>query len=146
MCVNQVGSSTELTINNKNMDPIGNMLTSIRNAQAVRKESVTLPYSRVKEAILNILKSEGFISGISMKTRKGGKVIDVTLRYDESGSAVISGIKRLSKPSRRTYSSRDKLYIYRKKGTAVVSTPGGMMTAKNAAKSGYGGELVCLVW
>lgn len=127
------------------MDPIANMLTSIRNAGAAGLPSVTIPASKVKLAMLNILRKEGYISDV--KLEEGVKpVIVVTLRYNNKRPA-ISHIRRVSKPGLRIYRQRTELpRPLRGMGLALISTPDGVLTDKEARKKGVGGEFLCEVW
>lgn len=127
------------------MDPIANMLTSIRNAGAAGLPSVTIPASKIKLAMLNILRNEGYISDV--KLEEGVKpVIVVTLKYNNKRPA-ISHIRRVSKPGLRIYRQRTELpRPLRGMGLALISTPDGVLTDKEARKKGVGGEFLCEVW
>ncbi len=127
------------------MDPIANMLTSIRNAQAARLATVTVPASRVKLAILALLKREGFIEGYELD--KGPKAtLTISLRY-ENRQPAISHLRRISKPGLRIYRKRSELpRPLSGLGMAIISTPKGVITNKEARKLGLGGEIICEVW
>jgi small subunit ribosomal protein S8 len=127
------------------MDPIADMLTSIRNAQMAQLPSTTVPASKTKAAILAILKRENYIE--DFKTNAGTKpTITIELRYDNRRPA-ISHIRRISKPGLRVYRKRsDMPRPLRGMGIAIVSTPQGVVTDKEARKLGVGGELLCEVW
>ena len=132
------------------MYPVANMLTTIMNAHAVNKESVVLPFSRMKFDIANILKVGGYISAVERKKRKAKKseqeFISVTLKYDEHGPA-INGVKLISRPSRRMYIKADQIRPVRSGyGIAVISTPKGIMSSKEARKQKLGGEILFEVW
>lgn len=128
-------------------DPIADMLTRIRNANRVQHEQVEIPASKVKLALAEILKSEGFIR--EFEYRKDGKqgLIRVYLKYGVSKERVITGLKRISKPGLRVYVNNDELpKVLGGLGIAIVSTSKGLMTDRDARKSGVGGEVLCYVW
>ncbi|AKI97901.1 30S ribosomal protein S8 [Kosmotoga pacifica] len=131
-------------------DPIADMLTRIRNANAAMKESVDLPASNMKRAILDILKKEGYIE--DYKYIEDGKqgILKVFLKYKgdrRNRQRVISGIVRVSKPGRRIYVGKDELpKVKSGMGIAIVSTSHGIITDKEARKVGVGGEVICYVW
>lgn len=127
------------------MDPIADMLTAIRNAQAVQHESLTVPGSKLKQAILKILKREGYIEDFSV-TEDAKPTLFIALRYNNRRPA-IAHIRRISKPGLRIYRKRDELpRPLRGMGLAIISTPGGVVTDKEARKLGVGGEILCEVW
>jgi len=126
------------------------MLTIIMNAQAVRKETVVLPFSRVKFDIANILKSSGYLAGVNRKKIKSKKseleLLSIILRYDEHGPA-IDGIKLISRPSRRMYIKASQIRPVRSgHGMSVISTPKGIMSSKESRKLNLGGEILFEVW
>jgi small subunit ribosomal protein S8 len=124
-------------------DPIADMLTRIRNAQAARHESVSLPYSKIKESIAGILKEAGFIAGVEVTASGAFKTIVITLA--ELGR--ITTLTRVSKPGRRMYVSAGEIpLVLGGRGIVIVSTSGGIMTGREARKQGLGGELICKVW
>lgn len=126
-------------------DPIADMLTRIRNAQAVGEREITLPSSSLKQAMLKVLKEEGYIEDFQEKSIAEKKCISVTLKY-YSGSPVIAKIKRISKPGLRIYRSSDKLpSVLSGMGIAIISTPQGVMTEKSARAKNIGGEVLCTV-
>lgn len=127
------------------MDPIADMLTSIRNAQAARLPMVTIPAAKQKQAILDLLKREGYIEAYQVS--EGPKAtIQVTLRYNDR-QPVINHLKRVSKPGLRVYRKRGELpRPLRGMGLAIISTPSGMLTDREARKQGLGGEIICEVW
>ncbi len=128
------------------MDPIADMLTSIRNAQAVLKETVVVPYSEVKFEIAKVLKKEDFIEKIEKKGRKTRKSIEIKLKYDDKKPA-ISSLKRISKPGQRIYTTAGKIRKVRDGyGIAIISTSKGLMTNKEARKQNLGGEIMCEIW
>ncbi|MFA5075803.1 MAG: 30S ribosomal protein S8 [Patescibacteria group bacterium] len=127
-------------------DPIADMLTRIRNAAAVKKDEVEVPYSKLKAEILKILEQEGYILG-SAKIEKGSLIdLQIKLKYTD-GQSAISDLKRISKPGRRVYTRKDKLpVVLNKLGTAVISTSQGIMTNRAAKKAGLGGEVICEIY
>ena len=128
------------------MDPISDMLTIIRNAQAVRKETVNVPFSNLKYEIAKVLEKEGFLKKVGKQGKKTRKKIEIILKYD-SGAPVISGLKRISKPGQRIYKKRRE--IKRVKGgygKTIISTSKGLMTDREARKQKLGGEVICEVW
>jgi len=129
------------------MDPIANMLTSIRNAQSAGKETVSVPYSKIKMEIAKILAREKFLKEAEHKGKKINKTIDIILGYGNSGSPSISGAKRISKPSCRVYVSTGKIKSVRQgTGVQILSTPKGILTNKEARKEKVGGEVLCEIW
>lgn len=129
------------------MDSIGNMLTIIRNGQAVKKETVIIPYSRLKMNIARILEREKFIKKLAIKNRKEKKFIEITLSYDKNSIPAITNLKRVSKPSQRIYIPVKKIHsVQFGKGIWILSTPKGILTNKEAKKEKVGGELICEIW
>ena len=127
-------------------DPIADMLTRIRNANTAKHNSVLIPFSKIKESIANILKNEGYISEFEVKEEGTRKDILVTLKTVE-GEAVIKGLKSISKPGRRVYSSVEDLpKVLGGLGIAIVTTPKGVLTDKECRKQSVGGEVLCYVW
>lgn len=127
-------------------DPISDMLTRIRNALAARKAELVMPYSKFKHNLANVLLAEGFISGVNELPGRV-KTLQLNLKYDQGGSPVITGIKRVSTPGQRIYLPVQK--IPRTNGgfgVTVVSTSRGLLTDKQARKDRVGGEVVCQVW
>ena len=128
-------------------DPIADMLTRIRNANALRYEEVSMPSSKIKEGIARILKNEGFINEFSVAEEEGKKTLTITLKYSASGDRVITDLKRISKPGLRRYAEADKIpSVLKGLGIAIVSTPNGLLTDKQARKQNVGGEILCYVW
>ena len=128
------------------MDPISNMFTKIRNAIAVKKETVEIPFSYIKYEIAKILKENGFVKEVDKRGRGTKKVIKVVLNYKEEEPA-ISGIKRISRPGQRIYKgTREIRPVKSGYGLAIISTPKGLMTDKQAKKAKVGGEIICEVW
>lgn len=128
-------------------DPIADMLTRIRNANALRYEEVSMPSSKIKVGIAEILKSEGFITDFSVSEEEGKKTLSITLKYAPNGDRVITDLKRISKPGLRRYAEADKIpSVLKGLGIAIVSTPNGLLTDKQARKANVGGEILCYVW
>jgi small subunit ribosomal protein S8 len=126
-------------------DPIADMLTRIRNAQATNKVSVSMPSSKTKVGIAKVLKDEGFINEFAVGEEDGKQVLEVTLRYFK-GKGVIDMVKRVSRPGLRQYRGKDDLpRVYDGLGIAIVSTSQGIMTDHAARAAGQGGEVLCLV-
>jgi len=126
-------------------DPIADMLTSIRNAQALRKQQVSMPSSKRKVAIARLLKDEGYISDCKVQNLEGRPQLTIALKYYE-GKPVIESIKRVSRPGLRVYRGKSALpKIIGGYGIAIVSTSRGLMTDRAARAQGVGGELICVV-
>lgn len=129
------------------MDPIADMLTRIRNAKAVGHMTVSFPYSKMKAAIMEILKGENFIDSYERKGKNVRKSIVVQLKYGKDGSSAIDNLERVSKPGKRIYKKASELYPVRQGfGIMIVSTPEGLLTGKDARKKKLGGEVICKVW
>ena len=127
-------------------DPIADMLIRIRNANTMRHETVEVPTSSVKTAILNVLKNEGFIADFAVSADVKS-VTTVTLKYNENRQRVIKGLKRISKPSLPVYTSAEELpKVLNGLGVAIISTSQGVMTDKQARKLKIGGEVLAYVW
>lgn len=127
-------------------DPIADMLTRIRNAIAVRKTEVTLPHSKVKQAVAELLKTSGFVDGVSVADAAVGKSLTITINA-EGTNARITEITRMSTPGRRAYAGSDKIpTVKRGRGLVIVSTSKGIMSGDQAKKAGIGGELICKVY
>src|SRR3989338_1684917 len=128
-------------------DPIADMLTRIRNAQAVKKAEVVLPFSKIKLAMAEILKRQGFIKEVERiaDDAKNSKFEEIRLTLKYSGKEpAISNLKRISKPGRRVYKTKEELpAVLNNFGIAIVSTSQGLMTNKEARKKNLGGELIC---
>jgi small subunit ribosomal protein S8 len=133
-------------------DPIADMLTRIRNASAARHPEVSMPSSNLKVAIAKLLQDEGFILGFSLDTVDNVRVLKVQLKYIGSTSggtkkAVISGLKRVSRPGLRIYARRSEIpKVMNGLGVAIMSTPQGVMTGRQAWRAGVGGEVLAYVW
>ncbi len=128
-------------------DPISDLLTRIRNAQQSRKELVLAPASRIKEAIVGILKQEGYISDFRRVEGAPQDQIEITLKYGPDGRGAIAGLRRESKPGRRVYvGTEDIPRVRHGLGVAIVSTSQGVLADHSARKKRVGGELICTVW
>lgn len=127
-------------------DPIADMFTRIRNANAKRKKTVSMPASVVKLGIANILKEEGYVADVKLVQGKPSSTLTLTLKYGEYGEFVITSIERISKPGRRVYAKADELKpILRGMGIQVLSTPKGILSDRSARKANLGGEVLCKV-
>lgn len=128
-------------------DPIADMLTRLRNANSVYHEKVEIPGSKIKTAIAEILKEEGFIKGFEFISDNKQGIIRVNLKYGPNREKVITGIKRISKPGLRVYAKSDQLpRVLGGLGIAIVSTSKGIMSDKQARRNGLGGEVIAYVW
>ena len=124
-------------------DPIADMLTRIRHANGALHETVNIPASRMKAAVLDILLQEGFVKNVE----KEENTLKVTLKYGSNNEKVITGIKRISKPGLRVYAKKEELpRVLGGLGIAVISTSKGVMSDKQARKEGLGGEVIAYVW
>jgi small subunit ribosomal protein S8 len=128
-------------------DPIGDMLTRIRNAGMARQASVSMPTSKMKLAIAQILKREGFIADIQVRDEKPCPVLTLSLKYNADKQPVITGLKRVSKPGLRTYAGVAEIPQVRGGlGISILSTPNGVMAGYEAWQKRIGGEVLCYVW
>lgn len=126
-------------------DPIADMLTRIRNAQMVEKVSVSMPSSKVKVAIAQVLKDEGYIDDFAVKVDGAKAELNIALKY-YAGRPVIERLERVSKPGLRVYRGRNEIpQVMNGLGVAIVSTPKGVMTDRKARATGVGGEVICYV-
>ena len=125
-------------------DPIADLLTRIRNASTAKHPSVDIPASNLKKAICQILVDEGYIKGMKVTEDNKQGTITLTLKYQENGTPVIAGLKRVSKPGLRIYTIR--ISIMKGLGTAIISTSKGVMTDKAARAAHVGGEVLAFVW
>ena len=126
-------------------DPIADMLTRIRNAQSVDKAVVSMPSSKIKAAIAQVLKDEGYIEGFSVRDDAGKAQLDIALKY-YAGRPVIERIERVSRPGLRVYRGRESIpAVMNGLGVAIVTTPKGVMTDRKARQTGVGGEVLCYV-
>ena len=128
-------------------DPIADMLTRIRNANQNRAKTVSMPSSKMKEEIARILKDEGFIEEFSIEENDVQNTLTLTLKYGQKKERVITGLKRVSKPGLRVYSKAEELpRVLNGLGIAIISTPQGIMTDKEARKANVGGEVIAYIW
>lgn len=128
-------------------DPIADLLTRIRNAIQARHGSLSVPRSRLKLEIVRILKEEGFVADFHEVDEGPQGSIEVYPRYDAANQAVLRGLQRVSKPSRRQYVGKDDIPRVRNGlGVAILTTPRGVLTDRQARKVGVGGEVLCYVW
>ena len=127
-------------------DPIADMLTRIRNALVARSPQVSMPASRMKLEIAKILKAEGFIADYHVE-KTPPEAIRITLRYGERKEGIITGLRRISRPGLRIYAQRTELpRVQGGLGVAILSTSKGVMTDREARKTGVGGEVLCFIW
>ncbi len=128
-------------------DPIADLLTRIRNASSAKHETVEVPASKMKKAIVEILFAEGYIKKYEVTEDERQGMIKIWLKYVEGKKAVISGIKRVSKPGLRVYASKEDMpRVLKGLGIAIVSTSKGIMTDKQARRENVGGEVLAFVW
>ena len=128
-------------------DPISDLLTRIRNANLVYQEGVSIPYSKIKWEIVELLKQEGFLKEASIAQEGDRKIIHLLLKYGLGKKRVISGLNRVSRSGCRVYSPVRELSRYRKGfGLSILSTPKGVMTDRRAHQLKVGGEVLCSVW
>ena len=127
-------------------DPIADMLTRIRNAAAVNKNEVSMPHSKIKQTLAEVLAGSNFVKGVEVFGEGGFKTLRIKIN-DQDTNSRITEIVRLSKPCRRLYSAADKIpAVKRGRGIVVISTSRGIMTGDQAKKAGLGGELICKVY
>jgi small subunit ribosomal protein S8 len=128
-------------------DPIADMLTRIRNANLAFKDEVEIPASRLKEQVARLLAKEGYVSGYRMEGEAPKRHLVVEMKYGPERERTISGLKRVSRPGRRVYADRENLpRVLGGLGVAILSTSQGLMTDRQAARRGIGGEVLCQVW
>ena len=128
-------------------DPIADMLTRIRNASMARHRELTLPSSRIKRDIAQILVEEGFIESYATSQDGIQELLSIRLKYVEGRTPVVSGLKRISKPGLRVYARKTEIpRVLGGLGTAILSTSHGIMTGQSARKLNLGGEVLCYVW
>lgn len=128
-------------------DPIADLLTRIRNASQAKHATVDIPASNMKKAIAQILVDEGYVKSYTVKEDDKQGVITITLKYTDNMQPVITGLRRISKPGLRIYTScEDMPKVMKGIGTAIISTPKGVMTDKKARKENVGGEVLAFVW
>jgi len=128
-------------------DPIADYLTRIRNAILAGKRTVNIPFSRVKEELTKILVQEGWVEKFEVNSDGKFKVIELALRFSPQGKPILSHLQRISNPGRRVYVKKDKIpVVLGNFGSAIISTPKGMMTNRAARKAGLGGEVICEIY
>ncbi len=124
-------------------DPITDMLNRIRNAQAVSRKTVEVPFSKIKFEIAKILEQQGFVNSVVKKGRVPSKIVEISLKYPST----ILGLKRVSRPGQRIYSGFKTIKSSKGKyGLVIISTPKGLMTDRDARKNKIGGEIICEIW
>lgn len=129
------------------MDPIADFLTCIRNGVAAKRKEVSVPYSRLKFEIAQVLMEEGFISNLRLDGEGVKKRIVISLKYLDDGASVIRGVERVSRPSRRVYAGYNEIpRVMGGLGVAILSTPAGVITDREARRRRVGGEIICKVW
>ena len=128
-------------------DPVADMLARIRNANKALHEHAEMPTSRLKEGIARILKEEGYITDFHVKKGESFDTLVIQLKYGRSRERIITDLKRVSKPGRRVYAKKDRLpRVLGGLGTAILSTSTGVITTRQAAERGVGGEVLAFVW
>lgn len=131
-------------------DPIADMLTRVRNALMRQHPSVSMPYSKAKEAIAQVMKDEGYIEDYKVLPEKPQAVLQIMLKYTgdrRNYRSIITGLERVSKPGRRIYVSKSDIpWVLSGMGTAILTTSRGVMTGQKARRLGVGGEVICKVW
>jgi small subunit ribosomal protein S8 len=128
-------------------DPLADMLTRIRNANTAYKEEVEIPASGLKEEVARVLAREGYVQGFRMEGEEPKRRIVVEMKYGPDRERTISGLKRVSRPGRRVYADRDHLpRVLGGLGVSILSTSQGLLTDRQAARRGVGGEVLCQVW
>ena len=128
-------------------DPLADMLTSIRNALQARHAKVDVPASRLKAEVARVLKEEGFVAAYKLIDENRKKTLRLYLKYGPEKASVISGLRRISRPGRRTYRGRREIKsVIGGLGISILTTPRGVMTGRAARRQGVGGEVLCEVW
>ena len=128
-------------------DPVADFLTRLRNANSAYHESISLPYSKLKAGVAEILKKEGYVGAVKVEDAEVGKTLTVDLKYGPNRERTIVGIKRVSKPGLRVYAKSTELpRVLGGLGIAILSTSSGLLTDRQAAKKGVGGEVLAYVW
>ncbi len=129
-----------------NTDPIADFIIRIKNAGSVRKEAVSLPFSKMKHSIAELLSAKGYLGEVTKREKGGAKYLDITLLYNAEGP-VVKNVRRISKPSRRLYEKAKDIKIFRRGyGMSVFSTPKGIMSDVDAKKNNLGGEFLFNIW
>jgi small subunit ribosomal protein S8 len=128
-------------------DPVADMLTRLRNANSAHHDTVSMPHSKLKSHIADILKSEGFIAGWNVADARVGQTLTLSLKFGPDRQRSIRGIKRVSKPGLRVYAKSAEIpQVLGGLGVAILSTSSGLLTDRQAAKKGVGGEVLAYVW
>jgi len=128
-------------------DPIADLLTSIRNGLHAQKERVDAPWSRLKESLIKIAIDEGFLKEYAKIEEKGQPLLRIWLKYDATGQPVLRGVKRVSKPSLRTYTGAGNIPLVQNGlGVNILSTSRGLLVDREARKQNVGGEILCSLW
>jgi small subunit ribosomal protein S8 len=128
-------------------DPIADMLSRIRNANRAMHESVSMPTSRMKEEIARLLTEEGYVKGYRVEPGEPFSTLVVELKFGKNRERVLTNLKRVSRPGRRVYASKDRLpRVLGGLGTAIMSTSSGLLTSRQCAEKGVGGEVIAFVW
>ena len=128
-------------------DPIADMLTRLRNANSAHHDTVTMPFSKLKSHIAEILQAEGYITGWSVEDAPVGKNLTITLKYSPNRERALSGVRRVSKPGLRVYAKSTNLpRVLGGLGVAILSTSSGLLTDRQAQSKGVGGEVLAFVW
>ena len=128
-------------------DPIGDFITRIKNAGKVKKDSVTVPFSKMKLSIAELLSAKGYVGAVTKKSKGNAKYLNVELLYTAEGQPRVSEVRRISKPSRRLYESAKNIKSFRRGyGMSVFSTPKGIMADVDAKKENVGGEFLFNIW
>jgi small subunit ribosomal protein S8 len=128
-------------------DPIADMLSRIRNANRAMHETVSMPTSRMKEEIARLLTEEGYVRGYRVQPGEPFSTLVVELKFGKNRERVLTNLKRVSRPGRRVYASKDRLpRVLGGLGTAIMSTSSGLLTSRQCAEKGVGGEVIAFVW
>jgi small subunit ribosomal protein S8 len=128
-------------------DPIADMLTRVRNANSAHKDTVSMPFSKLKSRIAEILQAEGYIAGWNVEDAEVGRTLTIQLKYGPNRERSIAGLRRVSKPGLRVYAKSTNLpKVLGGLGVAIISTSSGLLTDKQAANKGVGGEVLAYVW
>lgn len=128
-------------------DPVGDFIIQLKNAGMARKNSVSIPYSKLKHAIADKLVGTGFVASATKHGKKVKKTLDIALKYEEGGAHQIQGVKRVSKPGRRLYLSVSEIFPVKfGRGKRILSTPSGILTGEEAKEKNVGGEELFIIW
>ncbi len=128
-------------------DPIADMLTRVRNANSAHKDTVSMPFSKLKSNIAEILQAEGYIASFAVEDAEVGKTLTINLKYGPNRERSIAGLRRVSKPGLRVYAKSTNLpKVLGGLGVAIISTSSGLLTDKQCANKGVGGEVLAYVW